>query len=74
MRQGLQDEEGRLDTDQKIELINRLTRAQFPLIECTSFASPHVFPQFYDARRVARKIRRRSHTKYIVRQPNHTLR
>ena len=65
-RDGLQNERAFVDTETKIELINRLTNAQMPVIECTSFMTPHLVPLLADARLIGPGIIRKPETKYIV--------
>jgi hydroxymethylglutaryl-CoA lyase len=44
-RDGLQNEKTILPSQDKIELINRLTNAGLKTVECTSFVSPKWVPQ-----------------------------
>ncbi|KAG5460105.1 MAG: hypothetical protein BJ554DRAFT_7890 [Olpidium bornovanus] len=44
-RDGLQNEKKNVPTDVKIDLINRLSDAGLPVVECTSFVSPKWVPQ-----------------------------
>jgi hydroxymethylglutaryl-CoA lyase len=65
-RDGLQNERAFVDTTAKVELINRLTNSQMPVIECTSFMAPHLVPLLADARLIGRQIIRKPTTKYLV--------
>ena len=69
-RDGLQNEKQFVDTDVKIELINRLTAAGFANIEATSFVSPKWVPQMADAAQVMAAIQRKPGTVYSVLAPN----
>lgn len=69
-RDGLQNEKKILPTDVKIDLINRLSDAGLPVVECTSFVSPKWVPQMSDASAVMTKITRKRGTRYPVLAPN----
>lgn len=69
-RDGLQNESQFVDTEVKVELINRLTAAGFANIEASSFVSPKWVPQMRDATQVMAAIQRRPGTVYSVLAPN----
>lgn len=69
-RDGLQNEKQFIETDIKVELINRLSDAGFANIETTSFVSPKWVPQMSDAAQVMASIQRRPGTIYSVLAPN----
>ena len=51
-RDGLQSLDKWVDTDTKIAMIDRLSRAGFPVIEITGFARNTVIPNLKDAEEV----------------------
>lgn len=63
-RDGLQHETTFIDTEIKVDLIDRFTRIGFPRIEATSFSHPGIVPQFADAEALLASIRRRPGTRY----------
>ena len=69
-RDGLQNEKQFINTDIKVELINRLSEAGFANVEATSFVSPKWVPQMADAAQVMAEIQRRPGTIYSVLAPN----
>lgn len=69
-RDGLQNEPRFVDTDTKVELINRLAAAGLKVVEATSFVSPKWIPQMRDNAEVLRKIRRVPGVTYPVLVPN----
>ncbi|MCG6883244.1 MAG: hydroxymethylglutaryl-CoA lyase [Silicimonas sp.] len=69
-RDGLQNEKREVPTPEKIELVDRLSRAGFRRIEVTSFVSPKWVPQLADAADVMEGITRASGVKYGVLTPN----
>ncbi len=69
-RDGLQNEQRLVPTDQKIEFINALTRAGLKNIEITSFVSPKWIPQLADAAKVATGIDRPAHVHFSALVPN----
>jgi isopropylmalate/homocitrate/citramalate synthase len=69
-RDGLQNEQGTVPANIKIELIDRLTDAGLPAIEATSFVSPKWVPQMADNAEVMAGIRRKPGTDYPVLVPN----
>lgn len=69
-RDGLQNEKQFIDTDIKVELINRLAAAGFANVEATSFVSPKWVPQMADATQVMASITRQPNTLYSVLTPN----
>ena len=69
-RDGFQIEPEFIPTDQKVEVVNRLSEAGVPRIEVTSFVSPKAIPQLRDAEAVMAAIRRRPGTRYAALVPN----
>ncbi|BFZ21568.1 hypothetical protein BsWGS_24607 [Bradybaena similaris] len=69
-RDGLQNEQGIVPTDVKVEFINRLAEAGLPVIEATSFVSPKWVPQMSDHSEVMRRITRRPGTVFSALTPN----
>jgi hydroxymethylglutaryl-CoA lyase len=69
-RDGLQNEKALLPAAVKVELVDRLSAAGFPVIEVTSFVSPKAIPQLADAEEVMARIRRRAGARYTVLIPN----
>jgi hydroxymethylglutaryl-CoA lyase len=69
-RDGLQPEPEFVPTQKKIELVNRLTDADCPRIEVTSFVHSKWVPQMADAKEVIAGIRQRAGTVYSALVPN----
>ena len=69
-RDGLQSFPRHVDTDTKVRLIDRLSRAGLPTIEVTGFAHPKVIPNLSDAADVCERIERRAGTVYRGLVPN----
>ena len=69
-RDGLQNEKAKIPTEQKIELVDRLSDAGFSKIEVTSFVSPKWVPQMKDAPQVMAGIRRVPGVVYSALTPN----
>ncbi|MEM1285186.1 MAG: hydroxymethylglutaryl-CoA lyase [Pseudomonadota bacterium] len=69
-RDGLQNEKGFVSTEDKIELVDLLSRAGFPSIEVTSFVSPKWVPQMRDAAEVFAGITKASGISYAALAPN----
>lgn len=69
-RDGLQNEKQFLETDQKINFIDRLSVCGLPVIECTSMVNPQWVPQLADAEVVIEKINRHPDVRYPVLVPN----
>jgi isopropylmalate/homocitrate/citramalate synthase len=69
-RDGLQNENVQIPTEQKIQFINLLTGAGLPVVEATSFVSPRAIPQLGDASAVMAGITRKPTTQYPVLIPN----
>jgi len=69
-RDGLQNEKALLPAAVKVELVDRLSAAGFPVIEVTSFVSPKAVPQLADAAEVMAGIRRAPGVRYTVLTPN----
>lgn len=69
-RDGLQNEQHRVDTAIKLELIERLGNAGLTCIEATSFVSPKWVPQMADHAELMLRLKRKSGTRYPVLVPN----
>ena len=69
-RDGLQNEKTIIDTADKIELVNRLSRTGLRSIEATSFVSPKWIPQLADATEVFTAIEKMPGISYPVLVPN----
>lgn len=69
-RDGLQNEKAKIPTEQKIELVDRLSDAGFTKIEVTSFVSPKWVPQMKDAPKVMAGIQRVPGVIYSALTPN----
>src|SRR5258707_602211 len=69
-RDGLQSFARWIDTDTKVDIINRLSDLALPVIEVSSFAHPMVVPHLRDAEEVFERIKRRSGTVYRALVPN----
>lgn len=69
-RDGFQIEPTFVATDQKIDLINRLSRCGYAKIEVTSFTSPKAIPMLSDAEEVMGRIERVPGVEYTALVPN----
>jgi hydroxymethylglutaryl-CoA lyase len=69
-RDGFQNEPERIATDDKIRLIESLTRAGFTRIEVASFVRPDVIPQLSDGVEVLRRIDVPDDVRLMVLIPN----
>ncbi|MDM0052326.1 hydroxymethylglutaryl-CoA lyase [Variovorax sp. J22R115] len=69
-RDGLQVEEAFVPTEDKIALVNTLSRAGMAKIEVTAFVSPKAIPALRDAEIVLREIERRPDVVYSALVPN----
>ncbi len=69
-RDGLQNERTLIPVEAKIQFIETLARAGFPIIEATSFVNPKAVPQLADAGEVMQRIQRRAGTRYLTLVPN----
>jgi hydroxymethylglutaryl-CoA lyase len=69
-RDGLQNIQTTVPTEQKVELINGLTRAGVKRLEATSFVHPQWVPQLADAEQVLKEIERPEATRFMVLIPN----
>jgi len=69
-RDGFQAEKAFIPTEEKIALINRLSRAGYAKIEVTSFTSPKAIPMLADAEAVMKGIDRFPGVEYTVLIPN----
>src|SRR5512134_2857454 len=69
-RDGFQIEPGFIATEDKIDVVNRLSATGMPRIEVTSFVSPRAVPQLRDAEAVMAGVARRPGTRYAALVPN----
>ena len=69
-RDGLQSFPRWIDTDTKVDIIDRLSDLGLPVIEVSSFAHPKVVPHLRDAEEVFARIKRRPGTVYRALVPN----
>ena len=69
-RDGLQNEKELVPTDVKIDLVNRLSECDLPIIEVTSFVSPKWVPQMKDHLEVMQGIKRFNGITYSALTPN----
>ena len=69
-RDGLQSLDKWIETDTKVAMIDRLSRAGLPVIEVTGFARSSVIPNLRDAEEVCARIQRRPGTVYRALVPN----
>ncbi|MBU3630828.1 hydroxymethylglutaryl-CoA lyase [Polynucleobacter sp. AP-Melu-500A-A1] len=69
-RDGFQAENSFIPTEEKIALINRLSRAGYAKIEVSSFTSPKAIPMLADAEAVMKGIERVPGVEYTVLIPN----
>ncbi len=69
-RDGLQNEDALVSTDDKVRYIDLLSESGLRWIEATSFVSPKAIPQLADAAEVFARIRKASGVRYPVLVPN----
>jgi hydroxymethylglutaryl-CoA lyase len=69
-RDGLQNEAEFVPTDQKIELIERLSETGLKRIEITSFVHPKAIPQLQDSEEVVKRVRNKPGMIYSTLVPN----
>ncbi|MFY9739752.1 MAG: hydroxymethylglutaryl-CoA lyase [Candidatus Cybelea sp.] len=69
-RDGLQNEDARISTDDKVRFIDLLSETGLRWIEATSFVSPKAIPQLADATEVFARIRKAPGVRYPVLVPN----
>src|SRR5436189_18987 len=69
-RDGFQIEPDFIPTEQKVEVVDRLSAAGLPRIEVTSFVHPKAVPQLRDAEEVMARITRRRGIRYAALVPN----
>lgn len=69
-RDGLQNEQALIPTEQKIRFISLLAEAGLPIIEATSFVSPRAIPQLSDASAVMAGLTQGNAVQYCVLVPN----
>jgi hydroxymethylglutaryl-CoA lyase len=69
-RDGLQNEQARVSTADKIEFVNRLSVAHLPVIEVGAFVSPKWVPQMADTAEVFAGITRAAGIRYTALVPN----
>lgn len=69
-RDGLQNEHAKIELDDKVDLINRLSETGLKKIETGSFVSPKWVPQMANSAEVFAKIERRADITYSALTPN----
>lgn len=69
-RDGLQNENALISTDDKVRYIDLLSETGLKWIETTSFVSPKAIPQLADATEVFTRVRRAPGVRYPVLVPN----
>lgn len=69
-RDGLQNEDEIISTENKVRYIDLLSETGLTLIEATSFVSPKAIPQLADAAEVFARIHKRAGVRYPVLTPN----
>ena len=69
-RDGLQNESKKISTENKVQLIDRLSNCGFRRIEVASFVSPKWVPQMADSASVLQRIKRNPNISYIALTPN----
>lgn len=69
-RDGLQNEKQLIDTQKKVEFVDRLSQTGLTRIEVTSFVSPKWVPQLADSSLVMQSINRAPNVRYSVLTPN----
>jgi isopropylmalate/homocitrate/citramalate synthase len=69
-RDGLQNENAHIPTEQKVQFITMLAEAGLPVVEATSFVSPRAIPQLSDASEVMARLKRIPTTEFPVLVPN----
>lgn len=69
-RDGLQNERTQLDTETKVELIDRLSQTGLSVIEVSSLVNPERVPQLADASEVFQRIRKTQGIAYPMLVPN----
>uniref|UniRef100_A0AC35TTN1 Hydroxymethylglutaryl-CoA lyase, mitochondrial n=1 Tax=Rhabditophanes sp. KR3021 TaxID=114890 RepID=A0AC35TTN1_9BILA len=69
-RDGLQNEKKIISTEDKVDLINKLSRSGLKTVEVTSFVSPKWVPQMADHNEVISKITKFEGVSYPVLVPN----
>lgn len=69
-RDGLQNEQMFIETEDKIKWINQLSETGLQYIEITSFVHPKWIPALADARKVAKRIHRKHGVTYAALVPN----
>jgi hydroxymethylglutaryl-CoA lyase len=69
-RDGLQNEPNFVPTEQKVELIDRLSETGLKRIEITSFVHPKAIPQLQDSEEIVKRIKRKPGIIYSTLVPN----
>ncbi|MGI9521565.1 MAG: hypothetical protein ACR2PG_07940 [Hyphomicrobiaceae bacterium] len=69
-RDGIQSFKRAVQTETKVALVDRLSKAGLPVIEVTGFAHPRVIPNLADAEEVCERISRRPDIVYRGLTPN----
>src|SRR4029077_9329387 len=70
VRDGFQSEPRFVPTDDKIDIVNRLSKTGLAKIEVTSFVSPKAIPNLRDAAEVMQRIERSPDVVYVALVPN----
>ena len=65
-RDGLQNESKKISTENKVQLIDRLSNCGFRRIEVASFVSPKWVPQMADSASVLQRIKRNPNISYMA--------
>ena len=69
-RDGLQNEKQIISLEEKIKLINRLSKAHLPVVEVGSFVSPKWIPQMANSKELYQKINKLPGVGYPCLVPN----
>jgi isopropylmalate/homocitrate/citramalate synthase len=69
-RDGLQNEQQTISTEDKVHFVDLLSAAGFEMVEATSFVHPRAVPQLADAAEVYARIEKRPGVSYPVLVPN----
>lgn len=69
-RDGLQNEKGLINTNEKVQWIDNLSQSGLQYIEVSSFVHPKWIPQLADAEKVLKSIKRHNDVTYAALIPN----
>lgn len=64
LRDGLQNECNQFSTEQKIDIVNRLSDAGYPVIEVGSFVNPKAVPQMADTDEIFKRMNKKEGVEY----------